>query len=86
MTGVRWRAQSRLYRHTYPDTLPRPAFLLPSHPFQRYSPPMTTSTHRSGSTLLGALMLVVTIAFVGLIALQAMELLHYQSAPSVWPG
>ena len=47
---------------------------------------MTTSTHRSGSTLLGALMLVVTIAFVGLIALQAMELLHYQSAPSVWPG
>lgn len=30
--------------------------------------------------------MLATVLFVALIALQVMELMHYSSPPSVWPG
>ena len=39
-----------------------------------------------GSTLLGVLTLVATLAVIGLIVLQVLEYLHYGASPSVWPS
>lgn len=44
------------------------------------------SSSSEGSTLLGVLALIATIAVVVLIAFQVLEYLHYGAAPSVWPG
>ena len=48
---------------------------------------MSIRTHpgRAGSTLLGALLLVSVLIFVGLIVLQVLELTHYGGDPTVWP-
>lgn len=43
-----------------------------------------TPSRRSGSALLGALLLVATILLVGIVALQVIEWMHYSASPSVW--